>query len=357
MQKTVAVFFGGRSNEHEISVITGVLAANLLRSAGYSVLPVYLLREGGMVTGEMRAVSEFRTPSKKWTALRFTEGGLRAGRRRIVPVDVALNCCHGGMGEDGTLSALLRWYGIRSASPDIPISSAFMDKSITKAAAKGLGIPVLEGVTVHEGEDYGVPALPLPLIVKPSRLGSSIGIKVARTEEELKKALSLAFTLDDSALVEPYLAGKRDLNCAVCRIGGEIRLSPVEEVFSDEDILTFSEKYEGAGERRSELPASVPKEISDRVQAYTKRIYEAFRGRGVVRADFLLSGEELFFNELNTVPGSLSCYLFGGTLSGAKNFLVSLVEEGLAAADEEKETIETGILRGSVFSLKGGKRM
>ncbi len=358
MQKIIAVFFGGNSNEHEISVITGMLAVNLLRGAGENVLPVYLPRGGGMVTGKMYDVRDFRAPDKKRIPLRFCEGGLETFRGKEYPIGVALNCCHGGFGEDGTLSALLRWYHIRSASPEMPVSALFMDKSLSKIAARGLGLPVAAGVTVREGEGYDAAlALGFPVIVKPSRLGSSIGIRIAKTEEELCMALTEAFRLDGSALVETYLEGKRDLNCAACRMNGEVLLSPVEEVFSDEAFLTFSEKYEGTGQRRSSIPADIPEEIAARVQSYTRHIYETFSCRGVVRADFLLVGGKVYFNELNTVPGSLSCYLFGETLMDARDFFLGLVEEGLNAPLEEKQTIETNILSGSIFSGKGGKRM
>ena len=329
MSKKIAVFFGGNSNEHEISVITGMLCCNLLRSAGYDVLPVYLTRQNAMFTGGMRAVKEFRSPSDRWKRLQFCEGGLclEKGKKRF-PVDVALNCCHGGFGEDGTLSALLKWHRIASASPDVAVSAVFMDKTLTKAAARGMGLPVLDGYCVKEGD--GIENLPFsyPMIVKPAHLGSSIGIKIANDGGELKKALALAFTLDDTALIEPYAKEKRDLNCAACRIGGKIVLSPVEEVFSHEAILSFEEKYESGDEKRSKIPAEIPAEIAKKVHLCTEKLYEGFRIRGVVRADFLLIGDEVYFNELNTVPGSLACYLFGKTLTDSKNFLVSLVEEG-----------------------------
>lgn len=350
----VAIFFGGNSNEHEISVITGMLAANLLRGADVNVLPVYLTRDNVMMTGEMHAVTDFQTPSKKWKALRFCEGGLETGRGKKFPIDVALNCCHGGAGEDGTLSALFRWHHIKSASPDEAVSSVFMDKTLTKFAARGLGLPVLDGVTVREGER---PELPFayPVIVKPARLGSSIGIKVAADEGELQAALTLAFSLDDAALIEPYVKEKRDLNCAACRIGGEIRLSDVEEVFSRDDILSFKEKYEESGEKRSRIPAEIPDEITKKVHLCTEKLYDGFRVTGVVRADFLLVDGEVYFNELNTVPGSLACYLFGNSLTDSKNFLLSLVEEGRRSVPE-KTILTTGILNSSVFTGKGGKR-
>ena len=360
--KTVAVFFGGNSNEHEISVITGMLAVNLLRASPFHVVPVFLPREGGMLSSEdMLTVADFRVGAyRRFPAVEFGEGVLidAKKRKKAVKIDCALNCCHGGAGEDGTLSALLRWYKIPSASPDTPISSIFMDKVISKYAVRGLGIPCALSAVVREGEDGEKVAeiLGYPVIVKPAHLGSSIGIKVARDKEELKKALQLAFELDSSALLEEYLEGKRDLNCAVCRVNGEIRLSPVEEVFSNADILTFSEKYEGDGARTSALPADIPAETAKKVQSITRQIYEAFGGTGVMRADFLLVGDEVYFNELNTVPGSLSCYLFAPKLSEAKNFLVSLIEEGMKPK-KERTVVKSGILERGVFSGgKGSKR-
>lgn len=357
MAKKVAVFFGGNSNEHEISIITGMLCTNLLRGADLDVLPVYLTRENALYVGEMHAVTDFKTPSKKWKQVRFSVGGLETVRgKKKFPIDVALNCCHGGAGEDGTLSALFKWHRIKSASPDTAISSIFMDKTLSKAMAKGLGLPVLDGVTVYEGETPEALPFPYPVIVKPARLGSSIGIKIAADEGELKEALTLAFTLDDSALIEPYVKEKRDLNCAACRVGGKIKLSPVEEVFSRDDILSFREKYEGEGEKRSQIPADIPPEIAKKVQICTEKLYEGFHAVGVVRADFLLVGSEVYFNELNTVPGSLSCYLFGDSLTDAKNFLLSLIEEGERRPLAPKPTLTTGILNSPVFTGKGGKR-
>lgn len=360
--KTVAVFFGGRSNEREISVITGMLAVNLLRDC-CNVVPVYWGEDGLFYSSRgMRAVEDFRDFSpKKFPEVALAEGALvlaKKRRRTVAKVDCALNCCHGGMGEDGTLAALFEYYRIPSASPSSALSALFMDKSLGKIFARGLGVPVAEGFTVTE-EEWNAPvsalaraeALGYPVIVKPVHLGSSIGIRVAKTEEELREALSLAFRLDTAALVEKYLAGKRDINCAAYRRGGEIVVSPCEEVFSGEDILTFSEKYEGAGARTSELPAKLPEALSEQIREDTRRIYAAFGTRGAVRADFLVQGEKAYFNELNTVPGSLACYLFGESLLESRDFLLSLVAEG--RAEEKKEVLSSGILRSGVFS--GGK--
>ncbi len=368
--KKIAVFFGGRSNEREISVITGMFAVNLLRGAKYDVLPIYANEDNELfLAKEARGVEFFRTERKNiGVRVRLTKGGLsfkRGLKRRTLKVDCALNCCHGGMGEDGTLSALVRWAEIPLASPDTPVSATFMNKEISQIAARGLNVPVVPSFTVSEEEwkeDLSTvyaraEAFGYPLIVKPSVLGSSIGVSVAQTEEELNKALALAFRLDSGVLVERYLQEKRDLNCAAVAVKGEVRLSEVEEVFSAAQILTFSEKYEGTGKRTSAFPAEISAELSTKVKEYTRRIYTAFHCQGIVRADFLLVGEEVYFNELNTVPGSLALYLFGETLSSSRDTLVAIVEEALSRPVAKKQILSTGILQQCIFSgAKGCKK-
>ncbi len=363
-----AVFFGGRSNEREISVITGLFCANLLRTTSHNIIPVYLLPEGGMATGEFKDPASFaeglpaRARRVNFSRRSLTEEGKK---RPFVQIDAALNCCHGGMGEDGTLSALLRWYEIPSASPDMPVSAVFMDKTLTKIAAKGLGLPTARAFSVFERE-YQRDSAPVflkaerlgyPLVVKPARLGSSIGVKVATCQGELEMALALAFHLDDAALVEEFISGRRDINCAARVLGGNIELSELEEVFSDEDILTFSEKYERRGGHASERPAQIPAPLAEQIHDATRTLCTAFRITGVVRADFIVSGEQVYFNELNTVPGSLACHLFSKTLSESRDFLLSLLQSAQNEAPMSKDVLSSGILKGNFFSgRKGGKR-
>ena len=359
--KRVAVFFGGASNEHEISVLTGMMAVNLLKSAGYEVLPVFLPLSGGMTLAKNASRAEDVAGESRFPAVQLNGPALERKRgifRKRQPFDVALNCCHGGMGEDGTLAALLAWNKVPSASPSAELSAAFMDKSLCKLAAKGLGLPVLPSVCVREGETERAgreaDRLGYPLVVKPCRLGSSIGITVVKEERELLVALALAFRLDRSALLEPYLPGRRDLNCAAVKRGGEIVLSPIEEVLSFSPILTFGEKYEGT-ERRSLLPADIPEGAAHTVRESMRAIAEAFGLCGVIRGDFFLTKDgSVYFNELNAVPGSLAFYLFGDTLLDARDFLSALVEE--AALPPEKRPVCTGLLSRTRFAgAKGCK--
>ena len=366
--RTVAVFFGGNSSEHEISIITGVYAVNLLRGAGYCVLPVFLDDENAMWLGEkVRSIDDFKDyDEKKFRAVRLVKGGIAFERKmsKKMEVDCALNCCHGGLGEGGGLAALLEWYGIVSASPQMTGSAVFLDKAIAKAVLKGLDIPVVPSVTVREVEwsknqSVQISAveekLGYPVIVKPSKLGSSVGISVAKNVEELKKSLEFSFRLDGTALIEKYLEGKRDLNCAAYRRNVDILLSDVEEVFSNQPILTFGEKYEGGSARTSKQPAEIPLNISEKIGEYLCRIYNAFELRGIVRADFLLYGEEIYFNELNTVPGTLATYLYGESLLASRKLLERLIEDAIARGIGQKETVRSGILERQSFGGKSAK--
>ena len=369
IMKTVAVFFGGRSSEREISVITGVYAVNLLRGADLRVLPVFLSAENEMFLCEdAYEIEDFRIEDeildkRKFLPVRLARGGLcfeKKPKKRI-PLDCALNCCHGGLGEGGALSALLEWHEIVSASPRMPESALFLDKALTKIALKGLDVPVVPFIVLREKDQGGADemiqnAFGYPVIVKPSKLGSSVGISVAKNAGELKCALELSFKLDSVALIEKYISGKRDLNCAAYRDGNKTVLSSIEEVFSGEPILSFGEKYEGTGARTSQNPAEIPEETAQKIKEILRSVYEAFDMQGIVRADFLLCEEEIYFNELNTVPGTLATYLFGESLLAAKKLLLSLIEDAVRRGIPQKETVKSGILMRHSYGAKSSKR-
>ncbi len=355
--KTVAVMFGGRSDESEISVLTGLFVLRLLEGR-YRVLPVFLAEEGMVLfTGRLRveAFAEGLPPHRPAALVR---GGLRVGRRTI-PLDCALNCCHGGMGEDGTLAALLRWYAIPSASPSHTLCAAAMSKSLSLCLARGAGVPVAEFVTLRSPElsapeREAIAALGFPLIVKPDSLGSSIGVCFAADEAQLAQALQTAFALDHTVLAQRCLPACSDLNCAAYVQGGALQLSPVEEVRSRGPLLTFDEKYVPTAPRAMRSRAALPAETEKQVHAHMRTLAAVLPVRGIVRADFLLSEGQVYFNELNAVPGSLALYLFGERLTQCKTLLCSLIEE--AHPEEERTPLHTGILRlCRTAGAKGGK--
>ena len=375
--RKVAVFFGGKSCENEISVLTGVMVLNLLDKNKYKVFPVYVHTDGvGYTASGMFDVEFFREiQTKKMQRIFFEDGTMYAmnqQKRRLKPIaaiDVALNCCHGGLGEGGGVSAMMEWNNIPLASPDILSSSVFMDKGMTKLILQSLNIPIVDYIRVNE-EDYRKrgafllkriePKLKYPVVVKPARLGSSIGISLAHNEEELKTALEIAFALDERVLIEKYLINKTDVNCAAYMSHGEIIISEPEKSFGD-GIYSFEDKYiksntnsdkrsgKGAsafagGSRRGSSITPVTGVLRDKIRAYTRTVYKRMNLHGVVRMDFLLSEGEVYLCEVNTVPGSLAYYLFCESLTDARRFLGDILEEALSEERKEKKILHTGIL-------------
>ena len=359
-RKTVAVLFGGPSFEHEISVLTGVFVLNILKRQAYDLLPVYIDREGDFFTSPaMFDVKSFsRGDTAAFTKILFVRGTVCRFGKKLQPlahVDCAFNCCHGGWGEGGGVAALMRIYDIPLASPDAALSGVFMDKLLSKPLIAGMGIPFLRYTALKEPSFCADPAgeaarvertLGYPVIVKPARLGSSIGVGVARDEKELIAAAAQGFAFDGRLLVEEYLPDKRDINCAAYAADGEIHVSECEEPLSKEEILSFREKYLAGGKsRKSTFPAVLPAGVAEQIKEYTRRIYKELNFSGMVRADYLVSGEKVYFSEMNTVPGSLSYYLFTEKFSAAGKLFASLIEEAFHAAAYKKRSYPaTGIL-------------
>ncbi len=366
--RKVAVFFGGRSCENEISILTGVFVLNLLDKEKYTLMPVYIHTDGGFYTSpKMTDLNFFR--EKRFGEMQriFFDGGsvyaLHTKKRRVKRlgrVDAALNCCHGGLGEGGGLSAMAAWNRIPFASPDLTASGVFMDKGTTKLVMRGLNIPTVDYLRVNE-KDYEkrgafllksvAHRLKYPVVVKPAHLGSSIGITVAKDEEELKAGLESAFTLDNRVVIEKYLAEKQDVNCAAYSLNGEIFVSEPEAAFG-EGIYSFEDKYvrrsadhgtpfDGKGGGR----VAVTGDLREKIRAYTRTVYKRMNLNGVVRVDFLVSEGRAYLCEVNTVPGSLAYYLFCERVLDAKSFFTSLIEDALLRGEERKSLVTTGILR------------
>ena len=363
MLKKVAIAFGGMACEREVSVITGTLACNVLRGGKFDVIPVYFDENGEAYTSNcFFEIANFRKGDflKRAKRVTFYDGALYEidpkGKRwkRLFSVDCLLNCCHGGLGEGGGVSAVAEMQGIPLASPSIAPSALCMDKSLAKVFAKGLGIPVVDGMRVRE-RDYKKRGafllknierrLKFPVIVKPCHLGSSIGIAVAKDSDEVKSALAAAFELDDCVVIEKFLMDKKDVNCAAYSLGGEVFVSEAETAFSSYDrVYGFEDKYirkeQKSGNRRL-LTGSVRQKI----RGYTKTIYRRMNMSGVVRMDFLVQGEKVYLSEVNTVPGSLAYYLFCDRISDARAFFEALIDDGIAHAEAaKKRLVTTGVL-------------
>lgn len=359
MQKKydVAVVFGGISNENEVSVITGTMACNVLIKGGKSVLPVYVDHEGVMRAGEELADV---TIYKQQSYLKFPQAGIMDGGfvlcdkkgkpKTKIEVGCVLNCCHGGAGEGGAVAGACAFFNLPCASAGLFESAAFMDKYYTKLVLQSLGVNLAKYAYSRDiaGAIEGAKGIGYPVIVKPAKLGSSIGIAKAADEKELEEALKVAFELDDGVLIEQFLSPRREINCAAYLSDGKITVSELEEVTSAGAILSYDDKYTGGGERV--FPASLDADTEKHIKSEVERVYSALNMRGVVRFDYIICGNQCYLSEVNTVPGSLSQYLLSDSYKAFNKVLCGVIQQAVTDFDEhaKKRVIKTGILNNIV---------
>ena len=349
---SILAVFGGKSNENEISTVTGTLAANVLKKGGEDIAALYISPEGDFYTGEeLLDIKTFKDDGYKNCArAQVVKGGVytlsRRGKpKKFTPVSAALNCCHGGLGEGGGLEGLFSMNGIPLVGAGLFASSAFIDKYLTKTVLKGLGVRTPPHAYVREGESIAPAKKLLPAVLKPARLGSSIGVTVVKTEKELEDAFAAALHYDGAVIVEKFISPRREINCAAYRKGGEVILSECEEALSSGELLSFEDKYQGGG--KSVCPADIPQSTAQEIKKTVRTVYTKLNMRGIVRFDFLVSGEDIFLLEVNTVPGSLGWYLFAKDFKSFYPVLRAVIDEELSAfkAEQKKRVLHTGILQ------------
>lgn len=317
-----AVVFGGPSPEHDISVITGLQAVLALSRAGVDVHPLYWSKSGEWfeVDRALEASSFLEGVPRGASPLRLvaTPGGGfvasgRMGREKTLDISAVVNCCHGGPGEDGTLQGVLDLAGVPFTGPSVASAALGMDKLAFGAIVAGAGLPTLPRTSITYGA--AGPGFEGPFIVKPRFGGSSIGIEITDAYATAQALSRSSIHLKQGALVEQYRPHAIDVQVAI-RSFPSLQLSAIEKPLRSEggsDFLTYGEKYvggEGMVSAPRELPAILPPDVDDRVRDAARRVAVAVGVRGVARLDFLLDGDELFVNEVNTIPGSLSKYLW-----------------------------------------------
>lgn len=307
-----AVVFGGPSDEHDISILTGLQVAHALdeieaiywskSGEWYSVDPD--LEAGDFVEGvprRSREVSFVASPGQGFTV-----------KRKTLDIEAVLIACHGGPGEDGTLQGLFDLVGLRYTGPGQASSALGMDKLAFGSAMSSAGLPGLARTLVATGTEKA-PAFDGPYIVKPRFGGSSIGIEVAEDWETVLALKGSSRYFDQGAVVEPFLAASRDLQVAV-RTYPELELSAVEApARSGSGIYSYDQKYLAWGGEVSEgreLPASLDNATAKRIGQLSQRVAEVAGLRGISRIDYLEKDGELFVNEVNTIPGSMAVYLW-----------------------------------------------
>ncbi|MCH5148010.1 MAG: ATP-grasp domain-containing protein [Clostridiales bacterium] len=353
MSEKIAVIFGGVSNENEISVITGTMAANVLKGTDYDPIPVYIAQNGDIYGGQLLFdIKNFKGDSyKKAQKAVIADGGIylfskKHKIKKFIALSAALNCCHGGAGEGGGLNGVCEMAGIPLAGAGIFESAAFMDKYLTKIVLKGLGVKTAEYEYVTNAQKYktGGNMPQFPLIVKPVNLGSSIGVERVENTEELENALKTSLIYDSAAIVEKYFEKRQEINCAAYFYNGEVITSECEEALTNGEILSFEDKYQGGGTRV--FPANLPSTMSQLIKNITKNVYLSLNMRGIVRFDFIVSGKEVYLSEINTVPGSLSYYLLSGGFKDFYGVLDKVIRQAQIDFKTRhcKKLLKTGIL-------------
>jgi D-alanine-D-alanine ligase len=340
-----AVLFGGPSPEHDVSIILGLLATRALTEAGTQVECIYWTKAGDFVGVDagLEAEAFLEGVPRGARPLRFGAGGFTAeggggfGKKKAAALDISavLNCCHGGPGEDGTLQGALDLAGIRYTGPSVAGAALGMDKAAFAAVCLAAGLPHLPVVVLDTDPGAEPQAQPFdgPFIVKPRFGGSSIGIEVLEDWGSVTAfARSPQPHLRAGAVVEPYKAGSYDLNIAV-RTHPSLQLSAIEKPLRSSDgasILDYADKYtggEGMVSAPKELPAQISPEWEASIREMATRLVPIAAVRGIARIDFLADGDDLYVNEINTIPGSLAKHLWIDPPIATATLLTDLLTE------------------------------
>lgn len=397
----IAVIFGSRSCEHDVSIISALQLIEAAKTAGFTVTPIYISREGLWYTGEtlerIETFREFNPMGKGITRVNLdvsaNAGDLwawppqRAGLFAKVPapiahIDVAIPVLHGLHGEDGTVQGLLEMANIPYASSGVLGSAVGMDKIAMKQMLRGAGYPVLDYVWLTRDQlktdreaivERIEREIKYPAFVKPAALGSSIGVSKANNREELDRALDLAASYDRRILVEVGINNPVEINCAALGYGEEVRASVCEMPVpsTGDKFLNFFEKYlrnagtKGESSRGMKslsrvVPAPIGEELTERIQRMTKEIFKLLDCRGTVRIDFILDENDvLYVNEPNTIPGSLAFYLWQECGVSFGKLVEIMVEDALRAHADKNTNVfafDSTILQKVAAGAKGSKR-
>lgn len=330
-----AVLFGGPSPEHDISILTGLQAARSLSSTVKEVTALYWSKTGEFfaVDPRLEAIAFAEGVPRGAAPLLFAvgpEGGFLR-KHKPFPIDVVVNCCHGGPGEDGTVQAAFDLAGLPYTGPSLVGAYLGMDKLAFSAVAAGAGLPTLPRVAVTA--ETGAIPFPPPYVVKPRFGGSSLGIEVVDDVATARALAAGSPLLREGAVAEPFLEGGRDLNLAVLTYPS-LQLSAIErpERKGGGGIYSYAQKYLSPGggglvSSPRELPARIPGEVAGRIREMAAAVASLFAVRSVARIDFLEREGELWLNEINTIPGSLSVYLFVDPPLGWAGLLAGLIAE------------------------------
>ena len=347
MKIRVGVLYGGKTTEHEVSIITAVQSMNNLNKEKYDVVPIYFTKDNDIYTGNAlmdmdvykdmsllkRYCSNVVMYSKDGVLILQNKKGIF--KRTIREVDIVVPCVHGYNMEDGNIEGMLEVLGIPYTGSDIYGCTVGQDKVFQKQILEAEKLPVPKYTWFYDNEYFSseekildnIKKIGYPVIVKPARQGSSIGIEVAKSEEEVKIAIEEAIKYDDKILVEEIIPNMIELNCSVLGSNSYMETSVIEQVMGNDEILSFKDKYLASSSKKGAIkvagskgmastnriiPANISEKLTKEIEETSKKAFRALGASGVVRIDYLYNkkSNKYYVNELNSIPGSLSFYLW-----------------------------------------------
>ncbi|MCD7811112.1 MAG: D-alanine--D-alanine ligase [Ruminococcus sp.] len=393
MKINLAVLFGGKSVEHEVSVISAVQAMSSLNKEKYNIIPIYITKGNEFYTGEqlfdinsyknipelLKSCTECVLVRSENKVILMRQKMKKLGSNIISEIDIAFPIVHGTNVEDGALQGYLQTLDIPYVGCDVLSSAVGMDKFAMKILLKDAGFPVLDccrfadfqAENLEKCLDEVEAKFSYPVIVKPINLGSSVGISKASDRRSLEKAMEEAFEFADRILVEPAVVKLKEINCAVVGDSESAEASVCEEPVQCDEILSYKDKYvsggkSGGSKGMATLKRKIPADITPQQEEFIRKTaVDAFRYlgcTGVTRIDFMIDMEsdKVYLNEINTIPGSLAFYLWepkGVKYTELLDRLINLALKRYRKNEKISYSFDTNILSmGGSFGAKGSKR-
>lgn len=386
-KKNILIAFGGISPEHEVSVLSALQALAAL-PATYNPIPLYITKSGRWLTGNVllklenfQDLKKLESEAKSCTmafdeysqaVLLETKAGFFS-KPRATPIYAVLNAFHGADGENGSFQGVCEMFNLPSTGAGVTGSAVGMDKRIAKDLCSAHDIPVTNQVWFNEKEwieDSGsiiknIQKLGFPVFVKPVHLGSSIGVTRTDTIDEAEEAIETAFRYDQELIVEEAVQPLIEINCSVLGDENGVQASVCEQPIGAEELLSFEDKYmsgenggKGMASAGRKIPAPIPQKLTLHIQNLSKKIFRLLKITGVARLDFLVNAEDhkVYFNEINTIPGSFSFYLWdksGVNFPDLLNEIITIAVKQNQVKNGRVRSYETNLL--STKSVKGIK--
>ncbi|MDD6656291.1 MAG: D-alanine--D-alanine ligase [Lachnospiraceae bacterium] len=393
MKTKVAMIFGGKSVEHEVSVISGIQAILNMDTEKYEVIPVYMTKKNEMYIGDsIDKIEAYKDidclVSKSQRVIMINNNEQiqlvsypmkKFGKNIAIDIDVAFPVVHGTNVEDGAFQGYLKTIGVPFVGCDVTASAVGMDKYIMKMILKEAGVPILDALTFTLSDYADMDSLldqienkiGYPVIVKPVNLGSSVGISVAKNRIELSNSVDDAFRYATKILVEHAITDLREINCSVLGDENEAEASECEEPLHTSDILSYEDKYvsnaKGEGSKgmasvARKIPADLTAEKREEVRQMAVKAFKALGCNGVSRIDFMIDEADgsLYFNEINTIPGSLAFYLWEPLGISYKELLDRMIQLAIKRTRTEENltfTFDTNILNSASFGGSKGAKL